>query len=194
MTLAELTAAERHRRIAGDLTDLVLRVSDWDAPAPVPGWVVRDVVDHLVTWLPGFLAGGGVPLPEEPGTDGDPVAAWTSHAAAVQALLDTPEQATAAFEHPHVGSMRAGEAVDRFYTSDVFMHTWDLARASGQHVALEPAFCAALLEGMAPMEAAIRASGQYGPAVAVPADADPQSRLLGFIGRDPSWRPPTQAT
>jgi hypothetical protein len=33
----------------------------------------------------------------------------------------------------------------------------------------------------------LRASGQYGPRVAVPDDADPQTKLLGFIGRDPSW-------
>jgi hypothetical protein len=33
----------------------------------------------------------------------------------------------------------------------------------------------------------MRSSGQYGPRVAVPADADIQTRLLGFIGRDPGW-------
>jgi hypothetical protein len=35
----------------------------------------------------------------------------------------------------------------------------------------------------------IYSSGQYGPPVPVPADADAQTRLLGFIGRDPDWRP-----
>ena len=43
---------------------------------------------------------------------------------------------------------------------------------------------------MEPIEDAMRASGQYGPRVAVAADADVQTRLLGFIGRDPAWRPP----
>jgi hypothetical protein len=38
---------------------------------------------------------------------------------------------------------------------------------------------------MAPIEDLLRSSGQYGPAVAVPDDADVQTRLLGFIGRDP---------
>ena len=37
------------------------------------------------------------------------------------------------------------------------------------------------------MEEVIRSSGQYGARVAVPADADPQTRMLGFIGRDPFW-------
>ncbi len=38
------------------------------------------------------------------------------------------------------------------------------------------------------MEDTMRSSGQYGPKVEVPADADPQTRLVGFIGRDLSWR------
>lgn len=189
MALSDLSAAERHRRIAGDFSDVVRRVSDWDAPAPVAGWAARDVVEHLVTWLPGFLSGGGIALPETRAVPSDPVTAWTSHVAAVQELLDDPQQATATFAHEWVGSMPATEAIDRFYTADVFMHTWDLARASGRDVALEPEFCTALLTGMEAMEEVIRSSGQFGPRVAVPADAGAQTQLVGFIGRDPAWQP-----
>ena len=35
-------------------------------------------------------------------------------------------------------------------------------------------------------EAILRASGQYGPRVEVADDADVQTRLLAFIGRDPT--------
>ena len=35
----------------------------------------------------------------------------------------------------------------------------------------------------------LRKPGQFGPRVDVPADAGPQEQLLGFIGRDPYWRP-----
>ena len=35
------------------------------------------------------------------------------------------------------------------------------------------------------MDAALRASGHYGPRVEVPEDADVQTRLLAFIGRAP---------
>jgi hypothetical protein len=70
------------------------------------------------------------------------------------------------------------------------MHTWDLARATGQDDRLDPGFCAQLLGGMEPMEEVIRSSGHYGPRVEVPADADAQTRLLGFIGRDPFWTRP----
>jgi hypothetical protein len=37
----------------------------------------------------------------------------------------------------------------------------------------------------------MRGSGQYGARVAVPEDADAQTRLLGFIGRDPQWVAPS---
>ena len=70
------------------------------------------------------------------------------------------------------------------------MHTWDLARATGQDDRLDPDFCAELLAGMEGIEEVLRASGQYGPAVPVPDDADVQTRMLGFIGRDPEWEPP----
>lgn len=191
MALSDLGEAERHRRIAGDFTSLVQRVPDWDAPAPVAGWTARDVVEHLVTWLPGFLSAGGVGIVRGPTAADDPVSAWTYHAEVVQALLDDSKRAVAEFSHEQVGSMPVAEAIDRFYTSDVFMHSWDLARSSGQDVALEPQFCSALLAGMESMEAVMRSSGQYGPKVEVPEGADPQTQLVGFIGRDPSWQPDT---
>jgi hypothetical protein len=42
-----------------------------------------------------------------------------------------------------------------------------------------------MLEGMLPMDEMLRQSGQYGPRVEVPDDADVQTRLLAFIGRTP---------
>jgi uncharacterized protein (TIGR03086 family) len=71
------------------------------------------------------------------------------------------------------------------YTNDVFMHQWDLARATGQDERLDPDKCAAMLEGMLPMDEAMRQSGHYGPRVQVPDDADAQTRMLAFIGRTP---------
>jgi uncharacterized protein (TIGR03086 family) len=187
MSLADLSAAERHRRIAAGFTARVEGADDWDAPAPVPGWTARDVVRHLVEWLPGFLSSGaGVTLPAGPGPGADPAGAWRAHAGAVQALLDDPGTADRTLSNPHLGDLPLDQAIDRFYTTDVFMHTWDLARATGQDETLEAEMCAALVAGMEPMDEMLRASGQYGPAVPVPADADPQTRLIGFIGRDPT--------
>ena len=181
--------AERHRTIAGTFTERVLGTRDWDVATPVPEWTARDVVGHLTSWLPYVLSRVEVHLEPGPSPADDPVGAWQAHAQGVQALLDDPAVAGRIVDAPYMGSMPLGVLLDRIYTSDVLMHTWDLARATGQDDRLDPAACEEQLAGMVAMAEAIRASGQFGTAVPVPADADPQTRLLGFIGRDPGWRP-----
>ena len=184
--------AERHRQVAGLFTDRVRGTRSWDAPSPVDGWAARDVVRHLTEWLSGFLASGaGIELPRGPSVAENPVAAWLVHCDGVQGVLDDPETAHRQLDNPHTGRLPLERAIDQFYTPDVFMHTWDLSRATGQDDRLDPAFCAQLLGQMEQMEQAFRSSGQFGARVQVPSDADIQTKLLGFIGRDPFW---TRAT
>lgn len=189
-------AAEEYRETARRFTELVEGVPDeatWDRRSPVPEWTARDVVGHLVGWFPPFLAGGaGVDLPSGPDVGTDPAGAWRTMSDGVQALLDDPATATKQLVNPHIGTVPLPEAVSRFFTTDVFLHTWDLARATGQDEYLDPDRCAALLEGMLPMDELLRASGQFGPKVDVGEDADPRTRLLAFIGRDVTA--PGQAT
>lgn len=182
--------AERHRQVAGLFTDRVLGTRSWDAPSPVADWTARDVVRHLTDWFPGFLASGAGST--SPGTvrgrgpGGGVAGSPRRRASAAGRSGDAGPEA----HQPHIGSLPLDTAIDRFYTADVFMHTWDLSRATGQDDRLDPGFCARLLEGMRPIEDVLRSSGQYGPRVEVPADADVQTQMLGFIGRDPCWRKP----
>ena len=190
MALSSMSPAERHRHVAATFTDRVRGAAHWDGPAPVAGWTARDVVRHLVDWLPSFLAAGAaVKLPGGPSVDDDPVAAWQAHCDGVQALLDDPATPGRTLANPRIGTVPLDQAIDQFYTSDVFMHTWDLARATGQDDRLDIDFCARLLAGMEPMDDLLRSSGQYGPRVSTPDDADAQTRLIAFIGRDPFWTP-----
>ncbi|MEJ7666332.1 MAG: hypothetical protein WKG07_45885 [Hymenobacter sp.] len=78
---------------------------------------------------------------------------------------------------------RGGHRHDRH--TDVFLHTWDLARATGLDERLDPEEVHRLYEGMEPMDEVPRGSGHYGPRVEVPDDADEQTRLIAFIGRRP---------
>jgi uncharacterized protein (TIGR03086 family) len=183
--------AQRHRQIAGVFTDRVRGTASWDVPAPVAGWTARDVVRHLTDWFPAFLASGaGLELPRGPSVADDPVLAWQVHCDGVQAVLDDPQTKERELTNPHIGRLPLANAIDQFYTTDVFMHTWDLARATGQDDRLDPDLCAGLLAQMEQMEQVIRSSGQYGARVEVPAGADAPTRLLGFIGRNPYWDPP----
>jgi uncharacterized protein (TIGR03086 family) len=190
---ADQTPAEEWLEIGGAFTARVDGVGPdgWDAPAPVAGWTARDVVRHLVEWFPAFLeSGSGVRLAVWGSVDDDPAAAWHELDGGVRALLDDPSASAKVLSNRHIGDVPLDRAVSRFFTADVFMHTWDLARATGQDDRLDPERCEQLLAGMAPIEDAMRASGQYGPPVDVPPDADAQTRLLGFIGRDPQWVAP----
>ena len=183
------SAADDHRAVAGLFSDLVGSTVPlaWDNQSPVADWKARDVVGHLVEWFPGFLeAGAGITLPTGPAAADDPVGAWQHHAAAVQAVLDDPATATKVLSNPHLGEVPLDQAIANFYTADVFMHSWDLAKATGQPIALDEDRCAAMLAGMEPMDEMLRQSGQYGAKVDVPAGASAMDRLMGFIGRDPS--------
>ena len=148
--------------------------------------MARDVVRHLVEWFPAFLEGStGITLPAGPPVDDDPVGAWRNQTDAVQALLDDPLTAKQEHDLPHIGTMTLEQAIDMIYTGDVFLHRWDLARATGQDETLDAEKCAQMYEGMLPMDEVLRQSGHYGPRVEVPDDADVQTKLLAFIGRTP---------
>jgi len=184
-----LSPADDHRATAGAFTALVNGAGPdaWDQQSPVADWRARDVVGHLVEWFPGFLeSGAGIVLPAGPSAADDPVGAWNHHVAAVQDLLDDPATADAVLTNPHLGEVPLDQAIERFYTADVFLHTWDLAKATGQPNALDEDRCAAMLAGMEPLDEMLRQSGQYGPKVEVGDDASAQDRLMGFIGRDPA--------
>lgn len=187
--VANQTPADEYREIAGRFTAVVDGVPDratWHRRSPVPEWTARDVVDHLVTWLPGFLeSGAGITLVAGPGVEEDPAAAWHTLDDGVRALLDDAASSGVTLDNPHIGAMPLPVAIDRFFTTDVFMHTWELARATGQDETLDPQRCASLLEQLEPLDELLRSSGQFGPRVEVPDDADAQTRMLAFIGRDP---------
>lgn len=179
--------ADRYRRVATAFTERVEAVPDdaWDNPAPCEGWVARDVVRHLTGWMPHLLfSSAGLDPPTIPSVDDDPVAAWAALNAAILANLDDPEVAAKEFDM-QVGRYSVERAVDMFGTGDVLVHTWDLARATGLDETLDPDEVHRMFETMEPLDEAIRNSGHFGPRVAVPDDADEQTKLIAFTGRTP---------
>lgn len=142
------------------------------------------MVGHLVEWLPGFVSRAGVTLTPVAVAD-DPASAWRQRADEVQRVLE--EQGDVVYASPMFGEMPLASAIDQFYTNDVWMHSWDLARALGVAFDLGDERCAAALTGMEPMDEVLRSSGQFGPRVPVPDDAPVQDRFVAFIGRDPGW-------
>ncbi|MFC6360447.1 maleylpyruvate isomerase family mycothiol-dependent enzyme [Luteococcus peritonei] len=183
--------AEQHRTLAASFAAKLEKVTDWSAPAPVAGWTARDVVGHLVDWSRSLLGGAeGVTLAPVPSVAGDPVETWRKHSEQMQTILDNPKSLDLELENEHFGRQPWLEAFETFYVPDIFMHTWDLARASGQESGLDQLTCAQMLEGMQAREEMIRSSGQFGEQQPVAADASSEDKLMAFIGRDPNWAPP----
>jgi uncharacterized protein (TIGR03086 family) len=178
--------AQRFRTVAAGFTRRVDAVPehDWSRPSPCEGWDARDVVRHLVEWVPPFLqSGAGIELPSGPSVDDDPAGAWRTFAAGMQAILDDPEQSAMMFRHDRAGTHRLDEAIGMFILGDVLVHTWDLARATGLDEVLDPAEVHGMRVGLEGIGDALVASGHYAPAVAVGDDADEQTRLLALTGR-----------
>ena len=181
------TTAERWRRLADDLGRRVDGVPPgrWDDPAPCEGWVARDVVRHLVEWMPAlYFPAVDLPVPAIPSVDDDPAAAWRATDAAVSALLADPALAGRPTS-TRAGDMTLEALVAMTGLMDLLVHTWDLARATGQDETIDGEEAAAFLAGIEPWDAALRGSGHYGPRVPAPDGADAAAGLLAFTGRRP---------
>ena len=184
--------AERFEKVAAGFTARVTAVpaDAWERPAPCAGWVARDVVRHLVEWLPGpgFLLGSfDVETGPIPSVEADPAGAWDRVRDAIQGALDDPTVATRLADCGPPGRLSLEAAVDMTCTPDVLIHTWDLARATGLDERLDPEQVRRQLAGIEALppevDEAMRDSGHYGPRATVAPDADEQTRLLAFMGR-----------
>lgn len=183
------STAERFRRVAGGFTDraAVMTAQDWDRPAPCAGWTARDVVAHLVGWVPSVIGRAGIEFPAGPSADTDPCGAWMNLADTLQAALDDPDVAGRTFDVGPPGTMTVEAAIGMIVLGDVLIHTWDIATAAGLDDRLDQGIVSEMLFGMLPMDEVLRQSGHYGAKVDVADDSDDQTKLVAFTGRDPLW-------
>jgi uncharacterized protein (TIGR03086 family) len=178
--------ADRYRRLGGAFADKIAAVpSDhWETQSPCEDWTARDVVGHVVATQGMFLGFIGKELGDIPSVEDDPGAAWDAARAIVEANLDDPKTATQEFDGL-TGRSTFEAAVDRFLNSDLVMHGWDLARATGPDDAMQPEDVKRVYEYIAPMAEmpGMRGPNAFGPEIEVPDDADDQTKLLAFLGR-----------
>ncbi len=148
----------------------------WSASTPCEEWSVKDLVDHAVGVQVGFTGGMvGAEIPE--GAD------WPTTRDAIQAAL---AQEGALDGTTEFGPMGQVPKMVPFGVSagDLLIHAWDLARAIGADEQLPAAAVTATLGGMQRFpEETMRATNMFGPALDCPADADEQTQLLAFTGR-----------
>jgi uncharacterized protein (TIGR03086 family) len=188
-TTSDDSLLARWRRISGEFARVASAVPDdgWSRPTPCAGWAALDVVKHQVEWMPSVLSGSAVIAYTGPNPATDPVGAWKSWHATVDAALCDPEVAAKTFDAGPPGTLSVAAAVEMLLLGDVIVHTWDLARAMGVHAELDEGTAASMLDQMAGIDEILRASGHFGPKVEVGPDASTVDRLIAFTGRDPHW-------
>lgn len=184
---------ESHLRRAVGEFEARLRVvpaGAWHDPTPCAEWDVHTLVNHVVgelAWIPPLTAGQTI---AEVGDrlDGDllgddPVGACRDFSAAAIDAASAPgvDERTV---HLSFGDVPGREYLDQV-TSDITIHTWDLARAVGADERLDDDLVDAVHEYLAPQAELWRGAGVFAEAVATPPDATRQARLLGLTGRAP---------
>jgi uncharacterized protein (TIGR03086 family) len=178
--------SDRYAVIAAGFTARVAGVAPgrWAAPSPCPDWTARDVVAHVINIHHRALAmlGKSQPLVV---ADGDDVAArWPPATEAILAAVSDQHQPPG-----RIGTMFGGMPfewlVNRLVCTDTLIHSWDLARATGQDERLEATAVAKVMELLTPLDERIRRPGGFGPKIEPAPDADAQTRLLNFCGRAP---------
>ena len=176
---------DRFDRVAAAFGVVADAVPDdgWDRPAPCEGWVARDVVDHLVAWVPSAFDRSEIVFADTSDVS-DPAERWASLSSTLRSALASPRVAGREFDVGPPGRMTVESAIGMLVVGDVLVHTWDLAVATGQRVDLDAATVHDLYLGMLSMDEALRASGHFGPAIEVPEGSDETTRLLAFSGRD----------
>ena len=166
---------------------------DLSGRTPCEAFDVRALVEHLVGTSGALAAlGRGEPLdPDDPwgggagAADGD----WSAR------LRRNLDDLTQGWDRPAAwdgeaavgGSSLPRAVLGEMALVEVALHGWDLARALGRNVALDPDVAAAVDRAVAGSADLGRQLGAYGPEVRAPADADDLDRALARSGRDPRW-------
>ena len=184
---------------AAETVDRIRRAQEWAARdavrpeqlgdrTPCPDFDVRALLNHLIGSNIYFAASArgeqadyGVFSADNIGED------WG------RAFRDTAEAALAAWRAPGVMERPLsfggfpGYIVAGIHFTELLLHGWDVARATGQDAALPADLCEDALRRLRRLpESEMREPNVFGPPVPVPDDAPVQDRLLGFVGRDPS--------
>jgi len=178
--------SERYSKLTDAFASKIANVAPdaWNNQSPCSEWKARDVVRHVVDTQGMFLGFIGEELGDIPSVDDDPAGAWKAASTAVMGNLENPAKAQAEYEG-FMGKSTFEAGVDKFLCTDLVVHGWDLARATGQDDRIDTAEIPKVRAVAESFGDAMRSPGAFGPAVDPPSGADEQAKLLAFLGRTP---------
>ncbi|SOX53412.1 TIGR03086 family protein [Mycobacterium ahvazicum] len=160
-----------------------VRSDQLDWPTPCSEWNVQQLIDHLVGGAEYLLAAAAG---RQPAVVQDAMPrGYRKDVHRVLTAVSKPGVLERTCASPLGFDWPLAQAVAGTFM-DVLIHTWDLARATGQDEQLDPALvqvCTAMFVPEMPRRG--RAAGIIGPEVELSADASAQDRLLAAMGRRP---------
>lgn len=176
--------SERYRTIADGFTARVQGFDPdrWSSPSPCTGWTARDVAVHVVNTHRRVVAVLEGTDPVEADQDEDLPGQWLTERDRLLAVLGDEARATKTVSGMF-GEQPFESLVGRLMCADTLIHTWDLAKATGQDHRLDPSAVAKAIEFLTPIDDAIRRPGGFAAKITPPPGADDQTRLLNFCGR-----------
>lgn len=176
--------AGRYSTIAEGFTTCLQGVhgDGWLAPSPCPEWAARDVVAHVIDSHHRVLATLDGAEPPSTAPDEDLPARWFAVTGMLLDTINDDAQASTVVKSM-IGEVPFGSLVGSVLCIDTLVHTWDLARATGQDEHLDQAAIATAMGFLAPIDEVIRRPGGFGPKIEPAPGADEQTKFLNFCGR-----------
>jgi uncharacterized protein (TIGR03086 family) len=122
---------DHHRNACSSFSDVaqLVRPEQWELPTPCSEWNARALVEHVIGFHDFLLLRPMGVRANRPKTD--PAARWDATRAAVFIALDPPGALDQATDLPG-GGQSTPRTMLAALTTDVLVHTWDLARATDQ--------------------------------------------------------------
>ena len=176
--------ASRHLRACAGFSKVVGQAhGQWDSASPCPEWDARVVVEHVIGFHDALLLGPLGAKPHRPRED--TAVRWSVTVSAIVAVFDEIGASTLA-------SVRAATGQELrdllpMLTTEMLVHTWDLACAVGAERTLNADLCEAAFELARSNQEQIGASGMFATPVAVAEDASVADKLIALLCRDPAW-------
>lgn len=177
------------RRAHEEFDRRVAAVTDWTAPTPDAEWDTHALVLHVVReqqWVPPLLQGNTIARTQgrlDP-VGSDLAAEWRRHAdAAASAWAQVEPDSEVHLSYDTVTAVQYLKE----QVSDITIHTWDLARATGTDDTLDAELVENVWAEFLPQKETLEASGLFASPVPVAEDAPLQTRLLALTGRDARW-------
>jgi uncharacterized protein (TIGR03086 family) len=159
----------------------------WGMHTPCPDWNVTQLVDHVIQSARNgeIRASGGSPNWAAAPPHVDKAAAEFQEAATALIAAWRAADLDGSVEMPGMGQLPKRFPVDQL-TAEFAVHTWDLARATGQSTALDTQVGeAALTWAQGALKPQMRGQA-FGPEVSIDPSAPLYDRLAAFFGRDPN--------